>query len=132
MLTPKAKATIRTNELEITMLRQAIQAKRVRAALDLTGPQPWIALAHNHSCRHCNTVWRCDCDYSPGEVNAHGCDEQQAFNKKLVIALSMPSKWEAPYLSRRAKPKVRQAKGSVEAKIAANNVELARLRALLG
>ena len=132
------KTKLKSNALEIVMLKQAIVAQRVRAGLDEAPQGAWHGLQHNHLCPYCDTTWRCDCDgYSRPDyiVTTHGCGEQLEATKRLAIALSMPSKWEAPYLSRRRKPK-RAASGErqsrAETQILANNAEIMKLKAILG
>lgn len=130
------KTQIKSNALEITMLKQAIVAQRIRAGLDEAPQGEWRGLMHNHLCEHCDESWRCDCDDGEYLVTQHGCDAQAAASQRLAIALSMPSKWDAPYLSRYAKPaKARRSpsgKGAVNAQIVANAAEIAKLKAILG
>ena len=133
MIDPKTK--LKSNALEIVMLKQAIVAQRIREQLEAEPQGAWHGLNHNHLCPYCDTTWRCDCDDPGYEVKDHGCDEQAAASQRLAVALSMPDRWEAPYLSRRAKPK-RAASGErqsrAETQIMANNAEIAKLRAVLG
>lgn len=129
----KAKAKERVTE--IMFLKQVIQAREIQSELafdELIGKpkEPWVGLQHNHLCEHCNETWRCSCLYGDYLVKNHGCIEQHEAAKRLAIALSMPSRWEAPYLSRRPR---RKTKGpNAAAQIAANDAEIAHLREQLG
>jgi hypothetical protein len=127
------KRQAREREMELLFLREVIKARELQAQLGDAPKGPWKGLDHNHICNYCNETWRCDCiesnDYM---VSDHGCKEQQRAAKSLAIALAMPDKWAMPYLSRYAKPKRKTKADGVAAQIAANDVEIARLRKELG
>jgi len=124
----------REREMEILFLRQALKAREIQASLGDAPKGLWKGLDHNHLCEHCNETWRCDCDEGDYVVTQHGCDAQLAATRRLAIALSMPSPWDAPYLSRQAKPrKPRGApqRDALQAQIVANEAEIRKLRSEL-
>ena len=130
------KTCIRELDLEILFLRQALKARDIQAALafaELEGKprEPWKGLEHNHLCTYCDETWRDGCLESDYLVTTHGCDAQHEATRRLAIALSMPSRWEAPYLSRRPKPKRTTRDQGRAATIAANESEIMKLRAQL-
>jgi hypothetical protein len=123
---------LKANALEILLLKQAIAARAIREQLDIEPQGAWHGLEHNHLCEHCDESWRCACDDPSYLVSQHGCDEQLDRSRRLAIALSMPSRYDAPYLSRRKQPQ-RQIRGDAKAQLLlANNMEIARLKVALG
>ena len=132
MNTPQ-RQKLRANAQEITFLKQAITAQSIREQLELEPSGEWHGLQHNHLCEHCDETWRCECDDGEYLVTQHGCDAQHEATRRLAIALRMPSKYDAPYLSRFPKRKERAARGtSPAAQFAANEMEIAHLKATLG
>lgn len=125
---------LKANALEITMLKQAIAARAIREQLEDEPQGEWCGLRHNHLCEHCNETWRCDCEEPDYVVIRHGCDAQHKASRRLAIALRMPSRYDAPYVSRLPKPK-RRPKGEnldYASQITANDLEISRLKSALG
>jgi hypothetical protein len=123
------KHTAREREMELVFLRQAIKGRELREALGDKPQAPWKGLDHNHICEYCNETWRCDCDtHLDYVVKDHGCVEQGEAMRRMIGVLNSPDKWQAPYLSRYAKPRKPSKDDTIAAQIAANENEIRRLR----